>query len=386
VAKIFPPASRAQPLEQITFMEDQMNNRNEREAVLVDWQEAIAASREVIKGAAIVDVAADSSGWIDSGVELAPGDAITLLAIGRVKVSDEPEISFAPNVFLWHRIGEGGRIAKFAAPTVTFEAREAGNLMLVAHYPGAWADETGLFDPAWPRGAASGAYRVAVLVWRGSADNGLALFAARDASGLGAKARQKLLAPIHLPRGWRPLWRVGATDIYREKFEATDSARILCRCSGDAGIIKYPVDDVLGATTRLAWRWRMMDLPSKVEEAAAPTHDYLSIAVEFDNGLDLTYMWSAALPVGTMFRCPLPWWDKHETHQVVRSGGAELGRWVGEERSVLADYQAAIGGEPPGRIVGVWLIAVAAFQGGRGECEYQAIRLTGGSTTIEIGP
>ena len=28
------------------------------------------------------------------------------------------------------------------------------------------------------------------------------------------------------------------------------------------------------------------------------THDYLSIAVEFDNGQDLTSLWSSALPVG----------------------------------------------------------------------------------------
>lgn len=363
-----------------------MNIKTEREAVTLEWREAIMASRDVIERYAIVDVAADSSGWIDSGIEVAPGEAITLLAIGKVKVSEEPEISFAPNLFLWHRVGEHGQIAKFAAPTVTFKAREAGNLMLVAHYPGAWANETGLFDEAWPRDAASGTYSVAVLVWRGSADDGLAHFAAKDASGVGAKARFKLFAPIHMPRGWRPLWRVGATEIYRETFEATDSPRILCRCAGDAGIIKYPLDHALDATTRLAWRWRMMDLPSKVEEATVPTHDYLSIAVEFENGLDLTYMWSAALPVGTAFPCPLPWWDKHETHQVVRSGFEDLGRWVDEERPVLADYEAAIGGAPPTRIAGVWLIAVAAFQGGRGECEYQAIRLTGGAADVEIGP
>jgi hypothetical protein len=52
---------------------------------------------------------------------------------------------------------------------------------------------------------------------------------------------------------------------------------------------------------------------------------YLSIAVEFENGQDLTYYWSAALPEETAYRCPLPWWDRHETHIAMRSGSAGLG-------------------------------------------------------------
>ena len=121
-------------------------------------------------------------------------------------------------------------------------------------------------------------------------------------------------------------------------------------------------------------------------EDVTPTHDYLSIAVEFDNGLDLTYLWSAALPVGTVFRCPLPWWDQRETHQVVRSGAAGLGHWVAEEQSLLADYERAIGGPVPARIVGVWLIAVAILQRGRGECDYRGIELRSAGGTRSIGP
>jgi hypothetical protein len=366
-------------------MTDKATERD-KGAVIACWRDAMAASEEVLKCQAIVEVAADSAGWVDSGIEVAAGDIVTLLATGEARLSEDPEISFAANLFLWRRIGPMGRLDKFPAPTVTFEARETGSLMFVAQYPGAWSDETGGFDPAWPRSGASGSYAVAILVWRASADDGLALFAARDASGIASEARQKHLSPIHPPRGWRPLWRIGATEVYQEKFEASNAARILCRCARDGAILKYPTDLALDETTRLWWRWRVTELPSKLAELEIPTHDYLSIAVEFDNGLDLTYMWSAALPVGTVFRCPLPWWDKRETHQVVRSGEAELGRWLAEDQPILADYARAIGGTPPTRIVGVWLIAVAAFQGGRGECEYQAIRLTGGATTIEIGP
>ncbi|MDC6711173.1 DUF3047 domain-containing protein, partial [Leclercia adecarboxylata] len=107
-----------------------------------------------------------------------------------------------------------------------------------------------------------------------------------------------------------------------------------------------------------------------------PTHDYLSIAVEFENGLDLTYLWSSSLPVGTHFRCPLPSWDQRETHWVVRSGAAELGRWLDEKRPILEDYRAAIGGPDPARVVAVWLIAVSLFQRDVGDCAYAGIALS----------
>jgi hypothetical protein len=355
-------------------------------SIVAAWHAAIAASAEVLRHHAIVQVPADSAGWIDSGIRVETGVFVTLLAIGAARLSEDPPIEFPANLFLWRRIGSAGRIDKLAAPTVTFEAKEAGSLMLVGHYPGAWRDETGTFDPEWPREAAKGGYEVAILVWRGSADDGLALFSARDVSGIAQAALDKLAASVPLPRGWRPLWRVGATEVYREKFEATDRPRILCRCVSDAAILEYPVDFPLEETTRLSWCWRVTSLPSAVGEDRLPTHDYLSIAVGFDNGLDLTYMWSAALPVGTSFRCPLPWWSKRETHQVARSGTKELGRWLGEDQPVLADYRNAIGGAPPARIVGVWLIAVAAAQGGRGACEYRSIRLEGAGGSVEIGP
>lgn len=224
------------------------------------------------------------------------------------------------------------------------------------------------------------------LVWKGSTAEGLALFAAADRSRIAIEERARVMSPARLPHGWQPLWRVGETDVYRESFDTPEGRCIACRCSGDGGIITYPLDVALDRATRLAWSWRMIELPSKVKEDVTPTHDYLSIAVEFDNGLDLTYLWSAALPVGTSFRCPLPWWDKRETHQVVRRGEAGLGRWHDEQQPILADYERAIGGPPPSRIVGVWLIAVAILQRGRGECDYRNIELRGADDTLIIGP
>ena len=355
-------------------------------AIDADWQAAIDAAGETLRCHGIIRVPCDSAGWVDSGIEVNVGETVTLLSTGSARVSEDPDISMAANLFLWWQIGPAGQIAKFPARTDTFTAQWAGNLRLVAHFPGAWLDESGGLDPDWPRTAASGAFTVLILIWKDAVDNGLARFAAFDKTLLGLAEHARILTPIHPPHGWHPLWRVGATEVYRETSTGSGFPRIVCRCADDAGIIRFPAEIALDETTRLSWRWRVTELPSKVAEDQVPTHDYLSIAVEFDNGLDLTYMWSAALPVGSVFRCPLPWWMKRETHQVVRSGRADQGRWLDEEQPVLADYVRAIGGAIPARITGIWLIAVAAFQRGRGQCEYQAIGLSGAGGRLQIGP
>jgi hypothetical protein len=94
------------------------------------------------------------------------------------------------------------------------------------------------------------------------------------------------------------------------------------------------------------WSWRVTTLPSLVGENTLGTHDYLSIAVEFDNGQDMTYLWSSSLAVGNAFRCPAL----------------------------------------PARIVAVWLIALSPFQRRMGECAYRGIRLIGQSAFVWIGP
>lgn len=69
----------------------------------------------------------------------------------------------------------------------------------------------------------------------------------------------------------------------------------------------------------------MDQLPSQAREDRLQTHDYLSLAVEFDNEQDLAYYWSAELPPDTAFRCPIPKWQGRETHVVLRSGTVDSG-------------------------------------------------------------
>lgn len=330
----------------------------------------------LVQTEATIEVPADSPGWVDTGIAVEAGRSVTLLATGTAGPAGGPDsLVFRPQLLLCYRVSPGGAFGKLAAATTTFVADCTGTLELVANFPGAWLDRRGELDfAAWPRPAAAGSYTVRVLVWDGDPADGLAPLAHTDP--LAAAERRRVLQPTRLPDGWQPVWRTGATEAYRDHTGPSGSW-IECRCESDGGLIVTPVDVPLTGDTRLRWDWRVLSLPSQVAEDTLLTHDYLSIAVEFDNGLDLAYMWSSTLPVGTTFGCPLPWWNAHETHQVVRSGTADLGRWVSEEQLVLADYARAIGGPPPQRIVGIWLIVVAVFQGGLAECEYRGVDLVG---------
>ncbi len=293
-------------------------------AVKAAWAKAFESSQSFLRKYAIVEVMASSHDWIDSGVDLAAGEEVSLFSAGMVWLAEELGIGVEGDVALWHRIGPAGTIAKSIGTTTSFRADRDGRLMLVTKPPGEWLDRTGRFDPEYPRAGASGALTVAVAVWPGAAKEGLARLRGGDASGSSAREIARLDAQSPLPSGWNHMWQLGETQIFRTESAGAQPARICCRTAHDAGILQFPVKSGLDRSTRLAWAWRADELPSKLREDSLTAHDYLAIAVEFDNGRDLAYMWSAALPEGKVFPCPLPWWGSRQTHHIVRSDLAKL--------------------------------------------------------------
>ena len=358
-------------------------------AELVDtqsaWRSAVMASADKLSGSAIVFLRGEGGGWVDTKVQVATGQTVTLLATGQVWLSREVNLAFPPSIALWYRIGDGS-VARCVSNTGTFIAYRSGTLSLISKPPGEWADTSGNFLPDYPNRGASGGLLVAALAWSGNIDAGLEAFAARDTSGIAESERARRANEKPLPTGWQPLWRVGHTRMFHEAAEPDGKRLIVCRCDNDAAILKYPVDVPLTGNTRLAWSWRIERLPSEHPENTLPNHDYLSVAVEFENGQDLTYYWSHSLPVGSSFRCPISWWDKHETHIVRRSGAQGLGQWISEEQQILPDYEKAVGGTLPKRVVGVWLIALSAFQRKIGQASYRDLQLKGSAGSIWIGP
>jgi hypothetical protein len=69
---------------------------------------------------------------------------------------------------------------------------------------------------------------------------------------------------------------------------------------------------------------------------------------------------------------------------VVRRGTADLGKWLEDERPVLADHQAAIGGPAPASVVRAWLISVSFHQGGTARGEFGRLELVDGDAVIRV--
>ena len=319
--------------------------------------------------------------WLDTGIDLAPGEAVSLFAQGMVWLAKGLDVGFGPQVGLWYRVGDAP-LRKAIAAQAWIDSGPGGRLHLTTKPPGEFASRDGRFEPALGRKPLQGGFTVAVLRWPQALDATLERAVAL-APALFAPLHEQRQTPVTAPEGWHYLWRLGEGGIFRE--HAAQPGRMCCDTHADVGILQFPVDHPLTQDTRLDWRWLVRHLPSALPEHTAPTHDYLSIAVEFDNGLDLTWMWSSSLAEGTIFQCPLPWWDQRETHWVLRSDATLLGQWLSESRAVLDDYRQAIGGPEPARIIGVWLIANTAFQRGHGRCEYESITLRSGTREDRIG-
>lgn len=281
-------------------------------------------------------------GWTGSGYYLAPGARFRVVATGHQWLAKPLGLVIEPRATVFMRIG-GGRVRKLVADDAVYAAWEEGELCFLTKALSEFADEQGTFLPG-----------------------------KRKAQGPGIGIRVELAddAPAQTgqPEGWTYLWRLGDGRIY-----TGDPDDIAVATHGDVGILQRAVDLPLTERTALSWDWLIEQLPSALPEDLAFTHDYLSIAVEFENGRDLTYMWSAGLPEGHVFRCPLGWWCERETHWTLRSGPAGLGQWHSERRIIAADYAEALGGPLPERVVRVWLIANSIFQRGYGKGRFARI-------------
>lgn len=303
---------------------------------------AIAAGLSQPDPAAPIRLDGSESGWTASGQHLEPGERFRVIATGHQWLARPIGLVIEPRATVFMRIG-GGAIRKLVADDAIYEAWEEGELAFLTKALSEFADPQGNLLPGKRKAQGPG---IALRVER----------AEGPADGTGQ------------PDGWHYLWRLGDGRIY-----TGDPDDIAVSTHGDVGILQRPLDLPLTERTVLSWDWLIERLPSVLPEDLAFTHDYLSIAVEFDNGRDLTYMWSAGLPEGHVFRCPLDWWCERETHWVLRSGPAGLGQWHSQRRMIAADYVEALGEPLPARIVRVWLIANSIFQRGHGAGRFARI-------------
>ncbi len=354
-------------------------------AGLRDWFRSFSPAFDgAVRDARVVELEASTLPWLDTGVELAEGEWVTTLAAGRFVGSDALDIWVRPQFQLWMRVGDSGRIFNGARDTHSFRAPAAGRLYFGNAMPGQWHDPHGrVSTPLADYAKAVGGLTVVVLRWSADAATGVAALAGRSGAGPLAAEAARLREPVELPPEWTPLWFLGQNEIFRAASDGDGHRCIACHTERDVGILQHAAELELTPGTRLRWKWKVDELPSALPENTQASHDYLSVAVEFENGRDITYTWSGELEAGTGYWCPLPNWKDREFHVVVRSGRHGLGQWLEEDRDVYADYRLYMG-EPPARIVRLWLIAVSIFQGGTGRASFRDFVFEGEGTRVEV--
>jgi hypothetical protein len=283
--------------------------------------------------------------WLPVGLQVEAGTRFQVAAAGALWVSAALAVGIDPRTAIWVRIGGTGPIRKLPANTWVFTAWAAGPVEVMAKGLSEWSDPAGGLLPG-KRKPMGGGIEVSAALTDAPANT------------------------LPQPNGWDQLWRIGDGTIF-----TANGTEIAVSTHGDVGILCRGVDLPLLTRTTLSWQWLIEQLPSRLPEDLGPTHDYLSIAVEFENGRDLTYMWSAGLPHDHIFPCPLGWWCDRETHWVVRTSETGLGAWQSERRMLAEDYAKAIGGDLPERAVNVWLIANSVFQRRGGQARFRDIVL-----------
>ena len=343
-----------------------------------------AALEASLAAGVLLTLPANEPPWRGTGVHVHAGQWYSLFASGRIEWSPrDPALYGGPRFHLWARVAPGGRIVNLSADTGSFVADVSGELEL-ALYMGLWKNAAGeLATSTALYQSLQGQLDVLAIAWRGQTTDALATLASAAPATFIEQEIARLSASVAPPPGWEYLLETGYAEIFAQARDPTGRDAIKLEAHDDQGILRKPVDCALTPDTRITWRWRVTEQPSAVAEDSVRTHDYISIATEFDNGRDLTWIWSAALTPGEHFPCPIKAWTARETHWVVRSGTDALGRWYDEERNVFDDVAAAMG-TPPARIVAVWLIGVSTFQHGTACAEFADIVLRNGAETIQV--
>ncbi len=118
-----------------------------------------------------------------------------------------------------------------------------------------------------------------------------------------------------------------------------------------------------GDYPRLKWRWRVDDLPAGADIRRKETDDVgAALFLLFGKpGLfrpepqTLAYVWTAvSTTAGKVITSP--YHPGSVRSIVIESGAGKLGRWVEEERDIIADFIRAFGHAPKGpvRVIAIW--------------------------------
>jgi hypothetical protein len=163
-----------------------------------------------------------------------------------------------------------------------------------------------------------------------------------------------------IPNGWQGQnW---GSPKYDFTVVIDDSApAIHLKSDNDSSTISREITVDVKQYPMLQWRWKVVALPKAGDARKKETDDEAAqLYVTFPRfpsavrSRIIGYIWDSNAPVGAIFPSQKV---STITYLVVRSGDADLGKWLTETRNVLNDFKQ-IYGENPGESVGAVAISI----------------------------
>jgi hypothetical protein len=158
-------------------------------------------------------------------------------------------------------------------------------------------------------------------------------------------------ATTGIPPGWRGQWGDSLTHDMSVVVDGTRNVLHLVSSSDSWAItkdIKSGVD--INKTPILEWSWRVMTLPPGADVREGATGDHAAQLCigwprfpEAVRSRIICYVWDSMAPAGTLVRSDTA---STITLIVVRSGSADLGRWVNEQRNTYEDFKNVYADSP----------------------------------------
>jgi hypothetical protein len=100
----------------------------------------------------------------------------------------------------------------------------------------------------------------------------------------------------------------------------------------------------------VTWKWKVLRFPDKTKAVTEKDRDDYAARLyiiypflNFSTSKFIEYVWDEKLPLGTVKDSPVA---KNIKQIVIRSGAAEGGQWMTEERNIYEDYEKAFGKKP----------------------------------------
>jgi hypothetical protein len=148
-----------------------------------------------------------------------------------------------------------------------------------------------------------------------------------------------------VPKGWQIKEKSGKADFTVIKEGANSVFKM--KSANTSFSLQKEVNIDLKRYPVLTWKWKVTKLPTGGDFRKSGTDDQAAqLFLAFSKTQAIVYIWDTTAPQGVTGNASAPFFMTIKA-VVVRSGAAELGKWIVESRNVYEDYKKFFGKEPP---------------------------------------